>query len=153
MATRTEREMTDVQLAVTEPEALIDDEKAAEVADDGVYVPLRDEEFRLKPAEEVPLFALMQWSAAEDTTQSLAGLYRVLQSLIDPDEWSRFVTYNMTTVPRVTIEEMVNFQKAAFETLAANPTEQPEDSSAGSSATGATSTASTSAKRARVSKR
>lgn len=138
-----EREAAQVQLAVSDAKTLVPEEERARVDEEGaVYVPLRDEVFKLKPTEEVSLFPLMQWAAADESGANLAALFRILQSLVHEDDWGKFSNFANTAKPRLDIKDYVNFQNAAFEALSANPTGPQESSSATSSGTSGTSTGS-----------
>lgn len=169
--TREDRELAIVQLAATDSESRLDAEDAAEQAEDGVFVPLRDEDFKL--SDEVAIMALMEWAAAGDDTDSstanLKAVYHVIESLLvnekedkkdgedeevpvrDDAEFKRFRAYCRDH--KVSIREMIDFQNAAFEALSGNPTGLLGSSGSTPSRTSAGSTASSSGRRARASKR
>lgn len=154
MATqKEERETAKAQLATSDPKTLIPAEDRARADEDGaIYVPLREETFKLKPSEEVSLFPLMEWAAADEAGANLAAVYRIVKALVHDDDWSKFSQFANSTKPRLEIQDYVDFQNAAFEALSANPTKPQKSSSDGSSETSGTSTASSSRRRAAASK-
>lgn len=135
----TEQDEAAVQKAVTEKDALLPPEKSANTEKDAVYVPLRDQKFRIKDADDVPLWALMEFAAADDISENMAGIYRIIQSIVHEDDFTAFRKFAMNAKPRLELEDFYNFQNAAYEALSANPTKQPGTSSDGSSGTGGTS--------------
>lgn len=148
-----ERELAKTQLASTDQKALVAVEDRAKEDEKGaLYVPLREDRFKLKPAEEVSLFPLMEWAAADEQGANLAAVYRIIKSLVHDDDWSRFTRFAGSVKPRLEINEYVAFQNVAFEVLSANPTEQPAPSSDTSSETSGDSTGTSSRRRAAASK-
>jgi hypothetical protein len=128
--TRAARQVRRVQAATADDKVRLPaGERAVEVADGVITAELSGRSFRL--AESIGLMPLMEWAAAQDdidtrNSVALLGFYRVLQDLVHEDDWPDFRKH--AREQKSTDKELVAFQNAAVEALAARPTEEPEAS-------------------------
>jgi hypothetical protein len=103
--------------------------RATEVADGVLTVAIAGRSFRL--TETVGLMPLMEWVAASegvDTSNvpTMLSFYRVLQDLVHEDDWAAFRAH--TREQKCDDKELMAFQSAAMEALAARPTRRPATS-------------------------
>ncbi len=113
--------------------AVIDDKvrvprgkRAAETPAGDLMAPIRGRYFKL--SKSVGLMPLMEWAAAREEVDAsnvaqLLGFYRVLQDIVDPSDWLEFKQF--CREEKCSDQDMIAFQNAAFEAIAAYPTEEP----------------------------
>ena len=151
--TTSEKDLQELQGALADPDALLSEDKRAVNTKEGPKVKLKDEEFLL--AEEMGAFAYMQFAAAADLDvtdpQGTGAVYWMLKDIIHEKDWSRFIRYAVSS--KASGDELLDVVTAAMEKLAARPTKQSGNSSAGSSGTTPSSTGGSSGGRGRASKR
>jgi uncharacterized protein YbaR (Trm112 family) len=104
-------------------------QRAAEIADGELAAPVAGRWFRL--SDSIGLMPLMEWAAAREdvdagNASTLVSFYRILQDIVHPDDWQAFKTY--TREHKCNDEDLVAFQNAALEAIAARPTVAPADS-------------------------
>jgi hypothetical protein len=121
-----EREM---QMAVQDQDARVPEDDRAVETNDGTKAPLCDKLFKIDT--EQGLMPLMEWAAANDTTDpqngpQLAALFFMLKDIVVPDEWDEFRAH--AKLHKAKGPDFLKFQEAAAEVIAAVPTEQPETS-------------------------
>lgn len=101
--------------------------RAVETRKGELKAPLKGRYFRL--SGEIGLMPLMEWAAAADdgidvgSSQALISFFRILQDLVHSGDWASFRKYARDE--RCTDEELLAFQSAAMEALAARPTREP----------------------------
>lgn len=128
--TPAKRQARRVQAATADPKVrLPEDQRATEVADGKLMVPIGGRYFRL--SETIGLMPLMEWVAAADeidtqNTSTLISFYHVLQDLVHEDEWQEFRAF--TREAKCDDDAFIAFRNAAMETLAARPTAEPATS-------------------------
>jgi hypothetical protein len=116
-----------VQAATADPKVRIPEgERAAEIADGVLTAPIAGRSFRL--SETIGLMPLMEWAAASDEVDvsnagTLITFYRLLKDLVHEDDWAAFRSY--TREQKCDDNELLAFQNAAMEALAARPTAAP----------------------------
>ena len=119
-----------VQSATAEAKVrLPEDERAVEVEEGVLVAPLGGRMFRLQ--DSLGLMPLMEWAAATDEVDAgnqaqLAGLYRLLKDLVDPEDWNEFRAF--TRESKSGDEDFIKFVNAAIEAIAARPTGEPASS-------------------------
>jgi len=119
-----------VQAATAEPKVrLPDSERGVEVGEGVLAAPIAGKMFRLQ--DSIGLMPLMEWAAATDEVDAgnqaqLAGLYRLLKDLVDPEEWNEFRAF--TREGKTGDEDFIKFVNAAIEVIAARPTGEPASS-------------------------
>lgn len=119
-----------VQAATAEPKVrLPDGERGVEVDEGVLAAPIAGKMFRLQ--DSIGLMPLMEWAAATDEVDAgnqaqLAGLYRLLKDLVDPEEWNEFRAF--TREGKTGDEDFIKFVNAAIEVIAARPTGEPASS-------------------------
>jgi len=155
----TEEELSDVQLRVSDPDALSEAAENISKEDDGKYQEFRDEKFKL--ANAISFLTLSEWAAASEygaaSTSGMAAIYHILQDVLaDDEEFNRFRNHLRKTKAG-SIEEdandLLNFVNASVEMFTARPTEQPGPSRGGPSRGSGTSTGRSSGKRGQARKR
>jgi hypothetical protein len=130
-AAKKESDQRQLQLAVADPEAKSEGALAVETVDDGkLRVEFKGEKFALKT--DVGIMAMMEWAASGDgeknvgdaTTSYLRSIFHVLESLVEDDDWGPFRAHARNT--NATLRELIVFQDAAYEAIAATPTKAQE---------------------------
>lgn len=116
-----------VQAAMSDEKVRIPPGKrAVEVADGELRAPLAGRYFKV--AESIGLMPLMEWAAALDTVDvrnvtELASRFRMLKAIVHPDEWDDFRKH--ATEAKSNGDDLMDFQNAAIEAMAARPTGEP----------------------------
>jgi hypothetical protein len=116
-----------VQAATAEEKVRLPaDERAVEVADGELRVPVAGRYFRV--VESIGIMPLMEWASALDSIDvrnvaELASRFRLLKALVHPEDWDEFRAY--TTEAKSSGDDLLAFQNAAVEAMAARPTEEP----------------------------
>lgn len=91
-----------------------------------LVAPIQGRYFKL--SKSVGLMPLMEWAAAREDVDAqnaaqLLGFYRVLQDVVDPEDWPEFKQFCREA--KCSDQDMIAFQNAAFEAIAAYPTQEP----------------------------
>lgn len=115
-----------VQAAVVDEKVRVPRAKRATETTEGISAPIKGRSFRL--SEGIGLMPLMEWAASADEVDGtnstrLASFFRVLRDLVHPDDWNAFRAY--TREQKCSDADFIAFQNAAFEAIAARPTQEP----------------------------
>jgi hypothetical protein len=116
-----------VQAATSDAKTrLPEGKRAVETADGELRAPVAGRYFKI--AESVGIMPLMEWAAALDTVDTgnipeLAGRFRLLRAIVHPDDWDEFRVH--TTEAKCNGDDLLAFQNAAIEAMAARPTVVP----------------------------
>lgn len=99
----------------------------AEVTEDGDFITVRDEKFRLAAA--IPAIVMLRMTAAGDAKtpppKQMNAILQFLDHAIVPDDRDRFITLLEDADPVIGFEEINEILEQATEVIAARPTEQP----------------------------
>lgn len=99
----------------------------AEAAEEGEFITVRDERFRLAPA--IPAIVMLRMTAAGDTKtpppKQMNAILQFLDHAIDPEDRDRFIDLLEDADPVIGFEELNGILEQATEVIAARPTEQP----------------------------
>lgn len=102
------------------------DALAAEAADDGEFITVRDEKFRL--AASIPAIVMLRMTAAGDVktppAKQMGAILQFLDHAIDADDRERFLALLEDADPVIGFEELNTILEEATEVIAARPTEQ-----------------------------
>ena len=100
---------------------------AAEAADTGDTLVVRDEKFRM--ADQIPAIIMLKMTAAGSAkvspAEQMSAIVDFLTYIIEPDERDRFMQYLADADPVIGFEELNGIVQTATEVIAARPTEQP----------------------------
>jgi hypothetical protein len=119
-----------LQAATADPKVrLPEGERAAEAADGTLSVELAGKSFRL--SDSIGVMPLMEWAASREEADpqdagQLLSIYRILQDLVDPEDWLAFKQHAREA--KCGFTEVFAFQNAAMEALTARPTGEPASS-------------------------
>lgn len=117
---------TPVEGTVASPSDQID-ALAAEAADDGEFIMVRDEKFRL--AASIPAIVMLRMTAAGDSktppAKQMGAILQFLDHAIDADDRERFLALLEDADPVIGFDELNTILEEATEVIAARPTEQP----------------------------
>ena len=135
-----DRELAEVQSAITDQDAQISPEDRAKERPAGLYVPLTSkltgddeqdkyktgetEEFRIR--SEASFMSIMEWIGSADDgngSGSMAAYYHILQDIVHKEDWDAFRRF--ARLNYCEYEDFKDFQNAAFEAISGNPTKQP----------------------------
>lgn len=99
----------------------------AEAVEEGEFITVRDERFRLAPA--IPAIVMLRMTAAGDAKTSppkqMNAILQFLDHAIDPEDRDRFIALLEDAEPVIGFEEINTILEQATEVIAARPTEQP----------------------------
>lgn len=99
----------------------------AETAQEGEFITVRDEQFRLAAA--IPAIVMLRMTAAGDVktppAKQMGAILQFLDHAIHPEDRDRFIALLEDADPVVGFEEINSILEQATEVIAARPTEQP----------------------------
>lgn len=100
---------------------------AAEAADEGEFITVRDEKFQLAAA--IPAIVMLRMTAAGDTktppAKQMNAILQFLDHAISTDDRDRFIDLLEDADPVIGFDELNGILEQATEVIAARPTEQP----------------------------
>ena len=99
----------------------------SEAADDGEFITVRDEKFRL--AASIPAIVMLRMTAAGDSktppAKQMGAILQFLDHAISADDRERFTDLLEYADPVIGFEELNTILEQATEVISARPTEQP----------------------------
>lgn len=103
-------------------------------------ITFKDRQFRVREPSgmRLMLFGKVAETIDEHDIRAMAETYDLLEDLVDPGDWQRFVKHALDT--RATVEDLARVFQSAVEVFAGRPTQRPTGSSGGPSGTAAPST-------------